>query len=354
MVREKKKKLLLVVGARPNFVKAVPVIRALHKHNFVDYRLVHTGQHYDYCMSEVFFKGLEIPKPDINLGMKSPTYTTLGVMMDLFEQYCLKEKPDTVLVFGDVDSTLACALVAAKLKGIKLAHIEAGERSFDMDMPEEINRIATDRLSDYCFCSSYQALEHLAAEGREGIITGNVMVDTLLYNLETIKRLSKDRGRYVLVTIHRQSNVDEKRSLVNILGTVSEISTMVPVIFPIHPRTSLRVEQFELQEYLSRIKVIQPVGYLEFLSYMYGAAMVLTDSGGIQVEASVLDVPCLTLRENTEWTDTLVYGTNTLVGLVKERVLEEVSQILNGERKQYTFNPLWNGKAAEVISGVLE
>lgn len=346
---EKKKKLLLVVGTRPNFIKAAPVMRTLQKYDSVEYCLVHTGQHYDYCMSEVFFKGLKIPKPDINLEMKSTTYAALGMMMDLFEQYCFKEKPDVVLVFGDVDSTLACALVAAKLEGIKLAHVEAGERSFDMSMPEEINRIAIDRLSDYCFCSSHQALEHLATEGLEGIITGNVMVDSLLYNLETIKGLSKDRGQYALVTIHRQSNVDTKEDLANILEVVSEVSMMIPVIFPIHPRTLLRIKQFDLQKYLGQVKVVQPMGYLEFLSYVYGATMVLTDSGGIQVEASVLNVPCLTLRENTEWIDTLVYGTNILVGLVKERVLDETSLILTGGRKHCIPNALWDGKTAEII-----
>ncbi len=353
-------KLLLIVGARPNFIKVAPIVRAIQKFKNIEYKIVHTGQHYDRIMSDVFFKGLDIPDPDVNFEMKSSTHAALGMMMSLFEHYCLREKPDVVVVFGDIDSTLACALVVSKLESIKLVHIEAGERSFDRTMPEEVNRVVTDVLSDCLFCTNKTAVLNLTDEGIDVskiFLVGNVMVDNLLYNLPLTKKVEEriPSFPYALLTIHRQSNTDNKKNLETILDIIEELMKKIEVIFPMHPRTISRIKSFGLCDHPGYLNRFCPQSYLEFLAYMRKATVVLTDSGGIQVETSVLNIPCLTLRENTEHLSTLTEGTNTLVGVNKGRVLEEVTRILRDKKNKISkHDPLWDGKVSERIVDILD
>jgi UDP-N-acetylglucosamine 2-epimerase (non-hydrolysing) len=330
-------KILLVVGARPNFVKIAPIIRAIEKYDDIEYKLIHTGQHYDRNMSSNFFKELEISKPDINLGVGSKTHANQTAMiMTLFEAYCLDENPDIVLVVGDVNSTLACSIVVSKLKGIKLAHVESGERSFDRDMPEEINRIVTDVLSDYLFCTTKKSVNNLLKEGCDKgkiHLVGNVAIDTLLYNISRLT-IRQDIEPYILCTIHRQSNTDIKKNLEIILRSIDYISDDFKVIFPIHPRTLKKVKEYKFDKYLENIDVVKPMNYINFLYNIKGALLVLTDSGGIQVETTVLDIPCLTIRENTEWKFTLTEGTNVLINdITEDNIIEEYMKIINGEYK---------------------
>lgn len=353
-------KILLVVGARPNFIKVAPIVRAIQKFKNIEYKIVHTGQHYDNFMSDVFFKGLDIPKPDINFEMRSTTHAALGMMSSLFEHYCLKENPDVVLVFGDIDSTLACALVVSKLESIKLAHIEAGERSFDRTMPEEVNRVVTDVLSDFLFCTTKTAVLNLTDEGIDVskiFLVGNVMVDNLLYNLPLTKEVEGQlpKSPYALLTIHRQSNTDNKKNLETILDIVEELTKKIEVIFPMHPRTISLIKTSGLDNHPVYLDRFHPLGYHEFLVYMKRATIVLTDSGGIQVETTILNVPCLTLRENTEHLFTLTEGTNILVGLDKSRIFEEVTRILRDKKNKVSkHDSLWDGKASERIIDILD
>src|SRR5437660_11705942 len=306
-------KIINVAGARPNFMKVAPIVAAMNR-RAKEFRhvLVHTGQHYDAAMSRAFFRDLEIPEPDIDLGVGSGSHAmqTAGVIQ-AFEPYVLSEKPDWVIVVGDVNSTVACALVCAKL-GVKVAHVEAGLRSRDRTMPEEINRVLTDQIAELLLTPSLDANENLRAEGisEERIrFVGNVMIDALLANLDRAKRstvrkdLDLDNRNYAVLTLHRPSNVDEKISFGRILSALEEIARLVPIVFPAHPRTRKMIEELGLAGRVERIKgllVLDPVGYLDFLQLLSNACLVLTDSGGIQEETTVLGVPCITLRENTE------------------------------------------------------
>src|SRR5207249_3822799 len=328
-------KVLNVVGARPNFMKIAPIVDQMKLTPDLTGVLVHTGQHYDEGMSDVFFRDLGIPVPDIHLGVGSGTHAeqTARIMVE-FEKVCLGEKPDLVVVVGDVNSTMACSIVAAKLR-IPVAHVEAGLRSFDRAMPEEINRLVTDALADLLFTTSRDADENLKREGADPAkihFVGNVMIDTLLKHRQKAAALNIEKPKqYALVTLHRPSNVDDPNVLGPILEALDQISKTMPVLFPIHPRTRKRVEDFGLS--MNGIRTMEPLGYLEFLNLESTAAVVLTDSGGLQEETTILGVPCLTLRRNTERPVTITHGTNIMVGPHKDRILDAFRSIVNGDWK---------------------
>ncbi len=352
--------ILHVVGARPNFMKAAPVYFAFRGHPSVRQVLVHTGQHYDRKMSDVFFDELGLPEPDHNLGVGSGSHAVqTAEIMVRFEQVVLKEKPDVVIVYGDVNSTIAAAMVAAKL-GIRVAHVEAGLRSRDLTMPEEINRILTDRITDWFFTPSADGDDNLRAEGVAAdriFMVGNCMIDTLVRLLDRAQRpalagLAKD---YALVTLHRPSNVDEPVMLTKIMETLEKISVDLQVVFPIHPRTRQRLggTRWGNPDVWGRLLLCEPLGYLDFLGLQRHAQVVLTDSGGIQEETTYLRVPCLTLRENTERPVTCEIGTNQLIGRDMDRAQHEVGRILRGEARRGEVPPLWDGKSGERIAQIL-
>jgi UDP-N-acetylglucosamine 2-epimerase (non-hydrolysing) len=357
-------KAAVVVGARPNFMKAAPLIREFRARGAITPLLVHTGQHYDDNMSRVFFEDLELPAPDVYLGVGSGTHAEqTGRVMIEFERIVLAERPDLIIVVGDVNSTLACSLVGAKLL-VPVAHVEAGLRSFDLTMPEEINRMVTDVLSAFCFTTSPEAEENLVREGvgRERIFfVGNIMIDSLLGYLDraersdSLERLSLGAGGYVLVTLHRPSNVDHASTFAGIFGALARVAASLPVVFPVHPRTRKMIESAIPPSGPPRgLLLIDPVGYLDFLKMMRHARIVITDSGGIQEETTVLGVPCLTVRENTERPVTISMGTNTLVGTSGERIVAEAGRILAGGDRSHRVPPLWDGKTAGRIADVLE
>ncbi len=359
-------KILNIVGARPNFMKIAPIVREMRRRasEFLP-RIVHTGQHYDEAMSDSFFIDLGIPVPDFHLevGSHSHAVQTARIMI-AFEPIVLAEKPDWVLVVGDVNSTIACALVCAKL-GIKVAHIEAGLRSRDRTMPEEINRILTDSISDLLLTTSEDADENLKQEGigSDKIkFVGNVMIDSLFFNLEKSKE-SKARENlnlsdkdYAVLTLHRPSNVDEKEVFNGLLDALIEIGKKLPVIFPVHPRTKANIEKFGFAGKVenSNMRLIEPLGYLDFMNLYSGAKLVLTDSGGLQEETTALGIPCLTLRENTERPITIELGTNRLVGTNPDKIKQAAFEIIeNSSVQDAKIPPLWDGHAAERICDAL-
>ena len=343
-------------------MKLAPVRAALARHDGMRQVLIHTGQHYDRFMSDVFFRQLDIPEPDRNLevGSASQARQVAEIMLRL-EPVILEERPDLVLVYGDVNSTVAAALVCSKLL-VPIGHVEAGLRSFDRTMPEEINRILTDRVADYLFTPSEDADRNLLHEGmpREKIhLVGNVMIDTLVRLLPRAhmpglqQELTSGRERYALVTLHRPSNVDDPGELHIILETLSEIAAEVPVIFPVHPRTRQAIRERINVRLAPGLRLIDPVGYIEFLSLQRKASLVITDSGGIQEETTFLGIPCLTVRENTERPVTVRMGTNILVGRDMELLKVETNRILSGKGKTGTIPPFWDGKAGERIADVI-
>ncbi|MGB8580383.1 MAG: UDP-N-acetylglucosamine 2-epimerase (non-hydrolyzing) [Candidatus Sulfotelmatobacter sp.] len=349
--------ILHVVGARPNFMKAAPVLHALRKKSGMKQTLVHTGQHYDANMSDIFFSQLEIPSPDANLGVGSGSHAQqTAEIMSRFEPVVVERKPDVVLVYGDVNSTVAAALVSAKL-GFRVGHVEAGLRSFDWSMPEEINRVVTDRLADLLFTPSEDGDTNLAQEGvpAEKIFrVGNVMIDSLVRLLPAAMRGPKNGfpKRYALVTLHRPSNVDDSKSLKSILQSLLEIHQDLAVVFPVHPRTRQRIEEFGFSA--GNLHLTGPLPYVEFLALQHGAAVVITDSGGIQEETTYMGVPCLTVRNNTERPVTVTLGTNVIVGQERDKLSLELSKILAGKGKKGTIPPLWDGHAGERIADVLQ
>jgi UDP-N-acetylglucosamine 2-epimerase (non-hydrolysing) len=357
-------KILHVVGARPNFMKIAPVLRAVERAGFAENRLVHTGQHYDFAMSDVFFVDLGLPHPDLFLGVGSGSHAeqTARVMVG-FEKVCLQEKPDLVVVAGDVNSTMACAIVAAKLL-IPSAHIEAGLRSFDLTMPEEVNRIVTDRLSELLLTPSPDGDENLLREGadpRRIHRVGNVMIDSLRAHLPKAKEkgvpesLGLQPGGYAVLTLHRPANVDDPAIFAGLIDAVGQIQEGIPVVFPVHPRTRKMLAATGLDHRLAEmpaVKTCDPLGYLEFLGLTSQAHLVLTDSGGLQEETTALGVPCLTLRENTERPVTITEGTSTLVGRDPRRIVDEARKILAGQGKAGRIPALWDGHAAERIAEV--
>jgi UDP-N-acetylglucosamine 2-epimerase (non-hydrolysing) len=349
--------ILHVVGARPNFMKAGPVHRALADRTGIQQTIVHTGQHYDANMSDVFFSQLGMPQPNVNLGVGSGSHTqqTAEIMLRL-EPVVLAAKPDLVLVYGDVNSTVAAALVCSKLL-IRVGHVEAGLRSFDPTMPEEINRIVTDRLSDLLFTHSEDADVNLRREGvpAERIHNvGNVMIDSLVRLLPAARQQSLDGlpARYAAVTLHRPSNVDSSEALKSILNSLLEVDEHLAVVFPVHPRTRERIQQFGIR--VERLHLLDPLPYIEFLALQSRAAVVITDSGGIQEETTYLGVPCLTVRSNTERPVTVTLGTNILVGHGREKLMDELEKILAGKAKNGSIPPLWDGHAGERIANVVQ
>jgi len=358
-------KIINVVGARPNFMKIAPLIREMNQRPDMDSILLHTGQHYDDAMSDVFFKDLNLPRPDIHLQVGSGSHAEqTAQVMTRFEPVALEQRPDLVLVVGDVNSTLACSLVAAKLH-IPVAHVEAGVRSFDRTMPEEVNRVVTDTLADLLFTPSRAANENLRREGvSEDKIhfVGNIMMDTLLAAAElAAKRETWRKWRlapqeYAVLTLHRPSNVDNPKTLTGLVKTLIQASEQIPIIFPLHPRTAKRLAEFGLEERInatSGLILIEPQGYLDFLCLLSQAGLVLTDSGGIQTETSMLGVPCLTLRENTEWPETIEQGTNQLVGADPERILAAAEQVWRRKTISAQRPELWDGKTAGRIVHVI-
>jgi len=358
-------KIVNVVGGRPNFVKIAPILEAMAEVPAIVPSLVHTGQHYDQEMSRVFFEDLKIPEPDFFLGVGSGTHAqqTARVMLE-FEKVLEQERPDLIVVVGDVNSTLACALVAAKLL-IPVAHVESGLRSFDRTMPEEINRILTDHLSDYLFTPSEDANENLLREGIAAVnihLAGNVMIDTLkrYEGVARAKRAAETLGLsprgYAVLTLHRPSNVDDPKTFAGLLDGLEGILPRLPIVFPIHPRSRRRLLEFGLDARIGSLRNLQlcdPVGYLTFLSLMLDSRFVMTDSGGIQEETTALGIPCLTLRENTERPVTVRMGTNVVVGTRPERIVAEVRRILEEDRRNGETPPLWDGHTAPRIVEVL-
>jgi UDP-N-acetylglucosamine 2-epimerase (non-hydrolysing) len=360
------KKVLHIVGARPNFMKAAPIHKAIAERGQLAQVLVHTGQHYDVKMSDVFFTDLGMAPPDVYLGIGSGSHAeqTARTMMEL-EKVFLREKPDLVSVVGDVNSTLAGALVASKM-GILISHVEAGLRSFDNRMPEEINRIVTDRLADLLLTPSPDADANLAKEGVDSSrvhLVGNVMIDTLLSSkaraekLSTLRELGLTAGNYAVCTLHRASNVDDPKVLGGLFSALAHVSTRVPVLFPVHPRTRKMLADHGLSGMLERspgLRLVEPMGYLEFLALTSQAKLILTDSGGLQEESTALGVPCLTLRENTERPITVEQGTNLVVGTEPVRISEEADRVLNGQGKKGRVPALWDGRTAERIAALYE
>jgi UDP-N-acetylglucosamine 2-epimerase (non-hydrolysing) len=357
------RKVTAVVGARPNYMKVAPIWRAMEKRGRFTRSLVHTGQHYDENMSKVFFDDLRLPKPDVYLGVGSGPHgeQTAKVMIEL-EKVFSKGAPDLLVVVGDVNSTMAGALVAVKM-GIPVAHVEAGLRSFDRTMPEEINRMVTDIIADLLFTTEPSAEKNLRNEGvdRSKIhFVGNVMIDSLHFYRPMAEKstilddLSLEPLRYGLVTLHRPSNVDDPEGLRAILGVFDELGSACPLVFPAHPRTRKIMDANKLRVHEKRLKILDPIGYLDFVKLMMHARLVLTDSGGIQEETTVLGIPCLTIRENTERPITVEIGTNHLVGVSPEAILEEARAVLAGRVEPGRIPELWDGKASERIVEIID
>ncbi len=351
-------KVLLIAGARPNFMKIAPIYRESLKYDHVECKIVHTGQHYDYDMSEAFFEDLELPEPHFFLNAGSGTHAVqTAKIMVAFEELCQKERPDLLVVVGDVNSTLACSIVAKKLL-IDVAHVEAGLRSFDLTMPEEINRIVTDSISDFFFVTEESGMKNLMQEGKPKDcihLVGNVMIDNLFYQAKKLEKdnescfptfeLKQQNKDYVFLTLHRPSNVDTKESFEEITFALNQIAAERPIFFPVHPRTRKMMEQFDIS-FSENIYLLSPLGFKEALFLWKDAALVMTDSGGLQEETTALGVPCITLRENTERPITIKMGTNMLAGTKKESILKAYRKSIKGKGKEYKLPPKWDGRAA--------
>jgi UDP-N-acetylglucosamine 2-epimerase (non-hydrolysing) len=352
-------KIDLIVGARPNFMKVAPLYKEIKNNSNIDVRIVHTGQHYDKNMSDIFFEELEIPKPDINLGVGSGSHgwQTGKIMMD-YEEVIKDNQPDIVFVVGDVNSTVAVALVAKK-SGITLCHIEAGLRSFDKSMPEEINRMVTDSISDHLFTTSKDANNNLRKEGHSPNkihFVGNLMIDSLNSFIhkskseEILKELNLKAKRYALVTLHRPSNVDNPEMLKKLSNMLNKIQEDTPIIFPAHPRIKNKLDQFKG----NNLHIRDPLGYLEFIGLEKDAKLIITDSGGIQEETTFLGVPCVTLRENTERPVTIDQGTNILLKPSENNLADKIIDIINNGKKEYSIPEKWDGKTAERILKIIK
>lgn len=379
LLKPKKKKIISVVGARPNFMKLAPIEREFRKYkNLFTHKIVHTGQHYDYKLSQVFFKDLELPKPDIYLGIGSGSHgEQTARTMHEFEKVVLKEKPDLVIVFGDVNSTLACAVVCSKIhlgnETIPLAHVEAGLRSFDKTMPEEINRIVTDLLSKFLFITEKAGVDNLVTEGtpkNKIYLTGDTMIDSLVQYKSAFNRskiltkLKLKPGSYALSTIHRPINVDKPENLKKIISIFESVSKKslgydrdFKIVMPVHPRTQKMLQHFGLMKKFSAIKnimLIEPAGYTDFIRLLTDAKLVMTDSGGIQEEATFLKIPCLTLRDSFERPETLHIGSNTLCKLDEKLVLRKITEIFEGKYKKGKIPRLMDGKASKRIVNIVK
>lgn len=359
-------KILIIAGARPNFMKIAPIIHAMRLSEKLEPILVHTGQHYDVLMSDTFFKELNIPQPDISLEVGSDTHARqVAKIMERFEPVCDKYKPKAILVVGDVNSTMACSIVAAK-KDIRIIHVEAGIRSRDRSMPEEINRMVTDSITDILMPPSRDAVENLLTEGHKPesiFLVGNIMIDTLLNSQEMIKKsgildqFGLVAKKYVTLTLHRPSNVDNIENFRKILAALAVIQNEIPIVFPIHPRTRKMINEFGLGDYvasLSNLILTDPLGYFDFGRLISESGFVLTDSGGIQEETTVYGIPCITLRENTERPITILEGSNELAGCDTEKIILLADKILKGNWKESRIPELWDGNTASRIIKVLE
>jgi UDP-N-acetylglucosamine 2-epimerase (non-hydrolysing) len=360
----KSMKILNIVGTRPNYIKIAPLIEQMDQSAKINYSLIHTGQHYDENMNQIFFDQLGIPSPNFNLGVKSgSSVQQVSQILEKFETILLQEKPHAILVVGDVNSTLACSMTAA-YHNIKVIHVEAGLRSFDRSMPEEINRILTDKISDLLFVTEESGMKNLAKEGidpQKIHFVGNVMVDTLLKhkelaedNSKILDRLDLKSQQYAVVTLHRPSNVDEKAVLQDVLESLAVLAREIPVVFPIHPRTENRIKEFKLSHFTKDLILIPPTSYFNMIQLMSNSKMVLTDSGGLQEETTILNIPCLTLRKNTERPVTLEQGTNTLVGTKPNDILKAAKNIKLNREGNGSYPELWDGLAAKRIVEVLE
>jgi UDP-N-acetylglucosamine 2-epimerase (non-hydrolysing) len=355
----------LVAGARPNFMKIAPIVRALQARRQLSFKIIHTGQHYDHDMNAVFFDELGIPAPDLFMAAGGGSHAEqTGKIMVGFETLCLDARPDAVVVVGDVNSTLACAIVAKKL-GIPVAHVEAGLRSGDMSMPEEINRLVTDSIADWFFVTEPSGVAHLRREGKPDSAihyVGHVMVDNVLFQANKLRQqdtsafagadFKRGHARYGVVTLHRPSNVDDAAALANIAGALTDIARELPLIFPVHPRTRAKLDQFGI-DLGPHIHLVGPQGYMAFLNLWKDAALVLTDSGGLQEETTALGVPCITMRTTTERPVTVDEGSNVLAGTDPAVIVASARQILRGEGKQGRRPQLWDGHAAERIVDIL-
>jgi UDP-N-acetylglucosamine 2-epimerase (non-hydrolysing) len=358
-------KISCIAGTRPNFIKVAPLTAALGKVKGFNTELIHTGQHYDSTMSDIFFRELNIRKPEINIYSGSGSHSVqTGKIMTGLENRFLKIRPDLVIVVGDVNSTLAAALVTSKLH-IPLAHVEAGLRSYDLTMPEEINRIVTDRLADYLFTPSVDANKNLAREGIDPgrvFFTGNIMIDTLIKFIKKIdhqkvlKKYNLEKTRYCFLTLHRPSNVDNKKIFKKLAVSLEKISKDIRIIFPAHPRTLNRIKEFRLERFFNSpgILLAEPIGYLDTISLVCASKLVITDSGGLQEETTYLNVPCLTLRENTERPVTSAIGTNTVIGTNAGLLMKMVNRILNGKYKKGRRPRYWDGNTAGRITNILK
>jgi UDP-N-acetylglucosamine 2-epimerase (non-hydrolysing) len=355
----------LVAGARPNFMKIAPIIRALQADGRLDWRLIHTGQHYDRDMNDVFFEELGIPKPDVRLDCGGGSHATqTGKIMLAYEELITSNPPDAVLVVGDVNSTLACSIVAKKAC-IPVAHVEAGLRSGDMNMPEEINRLVTDAISDWFFVTEPSGLQHLLREGKDASKVhdvGHVMVDNVLFQAEKLARadtaaldgaaFKAQSARYGVVTLHRPSNVDTEAALRNVAQVLRTVSEKLPLIFPVHPRTRQNLDRYQI-DLGPKVDLVGALPYMAFLNLWKDAAFVLTDSGGLQEETTALGVPCITMRENTERPITVEQGTNVLAGTQAGAVIDAVMAAINGKAKRGQRPLLWDGQAAQRIIHIL-
>lgn len=358
-------RILLIAGARPNFMKIAPIYRKSLNYDQVECRIVHTGQHYDYEMSQAFFEDLELPTPHffLNAGSGSHAVQTAKIMV-AFEELCREERPELVIVVGDVNSTLGCSIVAKKLL-IEVAHVEAGLRSFDLTMPEEINRMATDSISDYFFVTEESGVQNLLKEGKTAEMihfVGNVMIDNLFYNLKQIEsddgdkistyKIKQKKNDYAFLTLHRPSNVDTKKNFEEIAGALNLIGEERAILFPVHPRTKKMMKQFNIK-LSNEIVLLPPLSFKESLFLWKDAKVVLTDSGGLQEETTALGIPCITFRENTERPITIELGTNLLGGTNKESILEAYREGINRKDKTHSVPPKWDGKAAQRICEIL-
>jgi UDP-N-acetylglucosamine 2-epimerase (non-hydrolysing) len=356
------KKVISVVGARPNFIKIAPIHKAFSNKK-INHLICHTGQHFDEKMSKVFFDDLELPKPHFYLGVGSGSHAeqTARIMIE-FEKILIVEQPDLIIVVGDVNSTLACSLVASKLQ-IKIAHVEAGLRSFDRKMPEEINRILTDNLADYLFVTEKSGIDNLINEGIDNnkvFFTGNVMIDSLIFylpkinNSKILKTLTLEKNNYVLTTFHRPSNVDFEFNLKKIVVLLNKIANDIKIVFPLHPRTKNNLIKLNLEKELSaNILLTEPLGYIDFMELNKNSKLIITDSGGIQEESTYLGVQCITVRDNTERPVTITAGTNQLAGVDFDKVYNISNNILNGKIKTGSIPELWDGNAAKRITQIL-
>lgn len=358
------KKVISVVGARPNFIKIAPIHRSFLRYKSeIDHKICHTGQHFDEKMSKIFFDELKMPRPDFYLGIGGGSHAeqTSRIMIE-FEKILLDEKPDLVIVPGDVNSTLAASLVASKLH-IPIAHVESGLRSFDRKMPEEINRVLTDHISDYLFVTERSGLINLEHEGIDAdkiYFTGNVMIDNLVNFLPNIEKsaivgeLGLNRGKYVLVTFHRPSNVDEQQNLSELVNALNRVGELRKVVFPVHPRTRKNLEKYGLFEKIDdHVIILEPIGYIDFLALTKNAELVITDSGGIQEETTFLGVQCITARDSTERPVTSEIGTNHMIGTDLDKVVLAAEKILSGNLKEGQRPDLWDGKASERITDII-